>query len=106
MRILTQRAEKQPGVQFFFAILKCLCLSKYFPIFFEQIDPHSQDFQEFKLTVLTHILVNIKGCIQPPSLGMRRIFMISIYVRHKKQKAKSREDSLQNLDVIFIGCLI
>ena len=43
----------------FFAILKCLCLSKYFPIFFEQINPNSQDFQEFKLTVLTHVLVNI-----------------------------------------------
>ena len=27
MRILTERVDKQPGVQFFFAILKCLCLS-------------------------------------------------------------------------------
>ena len=51
---------------------------------------------------LTNILVNIKGCIQPPSLGMRCIFMISIYIRHKKTK----EDSLQNLGMIFIGCMI
>ena len=46
---------------------------------------------------------------------MRRIFMISIYIRHKKQKTKNkqnnnnnktREESLRNLGVIFIGCMI
>ena len=71
----------------------------------EKKNPYSPDFQKFRLTGLTNILVN-KGCIQPLSLGMRRIFMISIYIRHKKQKKQTREDSLQNLGVIFIGCML
>ena len=48
---------------------------------FEQNNSHSPDFQKFRLTGLTNILVNI-------SLGMRRIFMIQIYVRHKTQNKK------------------
>ena len=68
--------------------------------------PYFPDFQRLRLTGLNNILVNIQGCIQAPSLGMRRIFIISIYIRHKKHTKKARQDSLQNLDVIFVGCMV
>ena len=41
-------------------------------------------FLKIQLTHPRNILVNIKGCVQASSPGMRCIFVISIYVRHKK----------------------
>ena len=41
-------------------------------------------FLKIQLTHPRNILVNIKGCVQASSPGMHCIFVISIYVRHKK----------------------
>ena len=49
--------------------------------------------------------INLK---HPKKLLLMRILAqkLSIYIRHKKTYKKTREDSLQNLGVIVIGCII
>ena len=52
--------------------------------FFEQKNLHLHDFEKFRLTCLTYILVNI----------LQNIFMVSIYIRSKKQTKKLQSCSL------------
>ena len=49
--------------------------------------------------------INLK---HPKKLLLMRILAqkVSIYIRHKKTYKKTKEDSLQNLGVIVIGCII
>ena len=49
-------------------------------------------FLKIQLTHPRNILVNIKGCVQASSPGMCCIFVILIYVRHKKHIKETRKD--------------